>query len=189
MRTSSAASKFAERALARMNSACRCDFSRHSAETAPRLRQSRLNAPVPANNSSTRAPTTRAPKLLKTACLTRSGVGRTSNPLGTLRIRRAALPPVMRMSLFGRVAVPTTQIQGRRPAVPPEKLFKNLVKKQFHVFPRALVRLFVVGHPFGIVITRHRLGEGMDRPAEFDELPVHPAPAHFIFQCGNVLRR
>src|SRR5208282_4301900 len=154
-----------------MNPACRCDFSTQTAEAAPRLRQSRLNAPVPANNSSTRAPTTRAPRLLKTACLTRSGVGRTASPLGTFKIRRAALPPVMRMILFGRVAVSATQIGERRHAVPPEKLFKNLGEELFHGLPRTFVGLFVVSRAPGIVIARHGLGKGMDRATVFDELP------------------
>src|ERR1035437_4670930 len=85
-----------------MNSAWRCDFSTHITEAAPRLKHSRLNAPEPANNSKTLASTTRAPSELNTACLTRSGVGRTSSPFGTFRIRRAAWPPVMRMNFYGR---------------------------------------------------------------------------------------
>jgi hypothetical protein len=72
----------------------------HNAEAAPRLKHSRLNAPLPANNSKTFAPPTRAPSELKIACLTKSGVGRTSSPLGTFKIRRAAFPPVIRMKKF-----------------------------------------------------------------------------------------
>src|ERR1700722_7000834 len=83
-----------------MNSACRCDFSMHITEAAPRLKHSKLNAPLPANNSKTFAPTTRALSELKTACLTKSGVGRTSSPFGAFKIRRAALPPVMRMKII-----------------------------------------------------------------------------------------
>src|ERR1700739_3872626 len=83
-----------------MNAACFWDFSIQRADAAPRLKHSRLSAPLPANNSNTLAPTTRALSELKTACLTKSGVGRTFNPLGTLRIRRAAWPPVMRMRKF-----------------------------------------------------------------------------------------
>src|ERR1017187_9705968 len=103
-----------------MNSACRCDFSTHITEAAPRLKHSRLNAPEPANNSKTFAPTTRSPSELKTACLTRSGVGRTSSPFGTFKIRRAALPPVMRMDINSKFQAPTSReisnfnIQTRR---------------------------------------------------------------------------
>src|ERR1700722_18723229 len=68
------------------------------ASAAPRLRHSRLNAPVPANNSSTRAPCTRGPRLLKTACRTKSGVGRTAKPLGAFNRTPPALPPIMRIA-------------------------------------------------------------------------------------------
>ena len=70
---------------------------RRVAFSAPRLRHSRVSAPVPAKSSSTRAPATRAPRLLKTACRTKSGVGRTSYPFGTLSNRPPAVPPMMRM--------------------------------------------------------------------------------------------
>jgi hypothetical protein len=46
----------------------------------------RAQRPLPAKSSSTRAPMTR-PRELNTACLTRSGVGRTARPFGTRRIR------------------------------------------------------------------------------------------------------
>src|SRR5688500_19039820 len=79
----------------------RLDFSTITAPTAPRLRDSRDNAPAPPNNSSTVAPSTLPPRLLKMACLTRSGVGRTSYPFGTLRIRPPDLPPMIRMLKSG----------------------------------------------------------------------------------------
>src|SRR5258708_2090550 len=82
-----------------MNAACRGAFSTHTANVAPRLRHSRLSAPLPPKSSSTRAPATRAPRLLKTACLTRSGVGRTAMPFGTFKIRPPDCPPVMRMEV------------------------------------------------------------------------------------------
>src|ERR1035437_5833818 len=136
-----------------MNSAWRCDFSTHITEAAPRLKHSRLNAPEPANNSKTLASTTRAPSELKTACLTRSGVGRTSSPLGTFRIRRAALPPVMRMN-----QVNNKESKKRSDNSTYQKLssaffvtlflgcsIKNLGEELLHVHPRTLVGAFVVG--------------------------------------------
>src|SRR5277367_3826819 len=128
-----------------MNSACRCDFSTHITAAAPRLKHSKLNAPLPANNSKTFAPTTRAPSELKTACLTKSGVGRTSSPFGTFKIRRAALPPVMRMGKFNHGSTQMdTDIEisirvYQCPSVVKEKLFENFRKKSFHRFPRTLV--------------------------------------------------
>ena len=90
---SPAASRFS-----RIMAACRVDFSTLMTLAAPRLRHSKPSAPEPANNSRIRAPATRSPRLLKTACLTKSGVGRTANPLGTFNCRRPKLPPVMRMA-------------------------------------------------------------------------------------------
>ena len=43
------------------------------------------------------ASATREPRLLKMAWRTRSGVGRTPSPVGTLTVRPAAIPPMMRM--------------------------------------------------------------------------------------------
>src|SRR5439155_2051463 len=87
----------------------RGDISTDIAKAAPRLKHSRLNAPVPAKSSSTRAPTTRAPRLLNTACLTRSGVGRTPRPLGTFKIRPPAWPPEIR--IFLKFQTPTSKLQ------------------------------------------------------------------------------
>src|SRR5580692_10140241 len=136
-------------ALLRMNSACRCDFSTHITEAAPRLKHSKLNAPLPANNSKTFAPTTRVPSELKTACLTKSGVGRTFKPFGTLRTRRAALPPVMRIALL-----------------------KNFCEEILHRLPRTLVGLFIV---FCARIDEAgiRLREGVNCAAVENNLPVH----------------
>ena len=63
--------------------------STSTAEPAPRDSASMASAPVPANRSSTRAPSTRSPSTPNSASLTRSLVGRVSRP-GTARNR---LPP------------------------------------------------------------------------------------------------
>src|SRR5687768_11175835 len=65
--------------------AVRPDFSTMMAAVAPRLKDSRERAPEPPNSS-------------RMVCFTRSGVGRTSKPFGTLRMRPQDLPPMMRMS-------------------------------------------------------------------------------------------
>src|SRR5271170_2593610 len=151
-----------------MNAACFGDFSMHNAAAAPRLKHSKLKAPEPANNSSTFAPTTRAPSELKIACLTRSGVGRTSRPFGTFRIRRAALPPVMRIALF-----------------------ENFREKLFHRFPRTFVGFFVI-FSTGIAKAGVGLRESVNRAAVENNLPVHFRVPHFILkrsQVGRVLKR
>src|SRR5882724_6595415 len=85
-----------------MACAWRPAFSTQTTWAAPRLRHSRLKAPVPAKSSNTRAPTTRSPRLLKTACFTKSGVGRTASPLGTRKIRPEAWPPVILMGTLSQ---------------------------------------------------------------------------------------
>src|ERR1035437_4423344 len=172
-----------------MNSACRCDFSTHITEAAPRLKLSRLNAPEPANNSKTLASTTRAPSELNTACLTRSGVGRTSSPFGTFRIRRAALPPVMRMNFYGRDELLLVLIFWAARQRRPTRLLKNLGEELLHVRPRTLVGAFVVGRAFGIVVARHRLREAVDRAAVFIETPVDLGFTQFFFKRGQIFRR
>src|SRR5271170_8183445 len=137
-----------------MNAAGLCAFSTHNTAAAPRLKHSRLNAPEPANNSSTFAPITRAPSELKIACLTRSGVGRTSKPFGTFRIRRAALPPVMRIALF-----------------------ENFREELFHRLPRAFVGFFIIFRA-GIGEAGVGLREGVNRAAVENNLPVHFGIAH-----------
>ena len=74
------------------------------ASRAPRLKHSKLSAPVPPKSSSTRESGTRAARLLNTACLTRSGVGRTARPFGTFNKRRACFPPVTHALLYRRGA-------------------------------------------------------------------------------------
>src|SRR5271170_363714 len=151
-----------------MNAAGLCAFSTHNTSAAPRLKHSRLNAPEPANNSRTFAPITRAPSELKIACLTKSGVGRTSRPFGTFRIRRAALPPVMRIALF-----------------------ENFREKLFHRFPRTFVGFFVVFRA-GIDKAGVGLRESVNRAAVENNLPVHFRVPHFILkrsQVGRVLKR
>src|SRR5881394_1971779 len=80
-----------------MKRACLRESSTQVTAPAPRLKHSRPSAPVPPNNSSTRAPATRPPNRLNTACRTKSGVGRTPKPWGALSIKPAASPPIMRM--------------------------------------------------------------------------------------------
>ena len=86
-------------ALACIIRACLADNSTNVAEVAPRLRHSSPKAPVPANNSSTVAPSAKPAKLLKMASRTLSGVGRTPSPLGTLIVAPADVPPMIRISL------------------------------------------------------------------------------------------
>src|ERR687892_163384 len=84
--------------------------------SAPRDKASTPSAPLPANRSSTRAPST-APRLhraLKIASRTRSDVGRVRPPGGATSVRPLALPPRTRRR--GRYR-PVTSV-GRRPTPP-----------------------------------------------------------------------
>jgi hypothetical protein len=66
--------------------------STRTAEAAPRDTASIPSAPVPANRSSTLAPSTRSPSTPNSASLTRSLVGLVSRP-GTARSRRPPRRP------------------------------------------------------------------------------------------------
>ena len=63
---------------------------------APRLTASNESAPLPANPSSTRAPSSRPPSMLKRATFARSEVGRVSWPGGVSNFLERSLPPMMR---------------------------------------------------------------------------------------------
>src|SRR5271165_1608964 len=69
---------------------------------APRLKASRPYAPLPANRSANRAPTTRPPRLENTAWRIPSVAGLTASPLGTESSIPRARPPVMRIAPLPR---------------------------------------------------------------------------------------
>jgi hypothetical protein len=73
---------------------------------APRDRASTPSAPLPANRSTTRAPTTaaRLPRALNTASRTRSVVGRVRAPGGATSVRPRAVPATTRIVARYRVA-------------------------------------------------------------------------------------
>src|SRR4030067_89772 len=79
-----------------MTAKVRGSDSTRTAEKAPRERASRPSAPVPANRSSTLAPSVLLPRMLKTASRTRSAVGRTDCPLGERSSRPRHFPDTMR---------------------------------------------------------------------------------------------
>src|ERR1039458_1047902 len=173
-------------------SAWREDFSTHTAEVAPRLRHSRLSAPVPANSSSTLAPTTRPPRLLNTACLTRSGVGRTARPFGTFRIRRAAFPPVIRMGNSNRRFHRWHEGKcpfGRTLALPRQASLEDLREELLHCFPGAAVGVFIVSGALAWIVPHFLLGEAMDGAAILDQLPVNLSLAHLVLKGGQVFGR
>src|SRR5215211_414292 len=78
--------------LARITATAGAACSTSTAEAAPRDSASMARAPVPANRSSTRVPSTRSPSTPNRASLTRSLVGRVSRP-GTARRRRPPRRP------------------------------------------------------------------------------------------------
>src|SRR5262249_3509737 len=61
---------------------------------------------------------------------------------------------------------------------------EDLGEEIFHRIPRAVVGVFVVCSAFGIVVAGIPIGEGMDRTAIGDQLPVDAALAHFFFERG-----
>jgi len=87
--------------IGRMNSACLCDFSMLHRPTLRRgsgnrgsMRRAGKKFPH------ARAAATRAPRLLKTLLDRGPAVGTHGQTLGVFKIRRARLPPVMRMAEF-----------------------------------------------------------------------------------------
>lgn len=75
-------------------------LSTRRAEAAPRERLSSPRLPVPANRSSTRAPSTRLPSDENKASRTRSSIGRVPRPLGAFRILPRCSPAMMRTTLW-----------------------------------------------------------------------------------------
>src|SRR5881409_3479559 len=71
-----------------------------STRRAPRLRASNVNAPEPAQQSTTRSPSMRCPSQSNSACLTRSGSGRVSRPRGASSRRPLNVPPMIRRPLM-----------------------------------------------------------------------------------------
>ena len=83
--------------LRRINPAASSDSSTSNAEAAPRLKASSERLPLPAKRSSTRCPERSRGRMLNSASLTRSAVGRMVLPLGALSLLPRAIPPMMRM--------------------------------------------------------------------------------------------
>jgi hypothetical protein len=82
--------------LARITATAGAACSTSTADPAPRDMASIPSAPVPANRSSTRAPSTRSPSIPNSPSLTRSLLGRVPAP-GTVRsLRPPRRPPTTR---------------------------------------------------------------------------------------------
>src|SRR5262245_14137215 len=75
-------------------------FSTNTASTQPRDSASRPSAPEPAYRSRARAKAGGAPRMLNTASLTRSAVGRVAAPRGARSGRPPSSPPTMRTPLL-----------------------------------------------------------------------------------------